>query len=158
MVKRKKLNEALGMPELERQSFEQQMNDLGVEVVKTKAALEWYKPATARRNRGLGDKISINKSGITLGKEAVKIFERNQPGYISIEVGIIKKRNRNYLAIRPVKNESGFTVTVLKKRTHRMGTKKLVKWLSSRGIKQGVYELREVKGGYMAIPEAEGLI
>jgi|GEM_PF-3557834 len=153
----KELYDALGAPTAldgdDERSFEQQMKDNNVEVAKPD--IEWYKPAMARRNTGLKDKISINKSGITFGNKIIEKLEKDQSGSVFISIGIIKKKTRagNVLAIKPVKNQGGFTITKTEKRSYRVGTKKLVRWLAERGIEQGVYELKEVEGGFIAVPE-----
>jgi len=153
------LRDALGAPaaldeDYYDRSFKQQMEDLGVEVVKPE--LEWYKPATVRRTSGLKDRISINKCGITFGKDAIAKIEKAEDGKVFISIGIIKTKKRNVMAIKPGKGKGGFTVTKTSKQSHRIGTKKLVKWLAERGIEQGVYELRAVEGGFVAVPEGGG--
>lgn len=140
--------------ELEKETFEEQMKALNVEIVKPE--IEWYKPATVRRTSGLKDRISINKCGITFGKDAIAKIEKAEDGKVFISIGIIKTKKRNVMAIKPGKGKGGFTVTKTSKQSHRIGTKKLVKWLAERGIEQGVYELRAVEGGFVAVPEGGG--
>src|SRR5690554_1317810 len=57
-------------------SFEEQMDDLGVEIVKPKTEIEWYEIGKAKRRGkfGLKNKVSINTAGVVLGGEVVKMF------------------------------------------------------------------------------------
>ena len=82
-------------------SFEEQMNDLGVEVVKPgKPEFEWYEPMFGRNNKGgLKDRISINSGGITIGSIAVERIGLNS----FITVGVVKIKNKNFMAIKPGK-------------------------------------------------------
>ena len=51
------------------ESFEEQMDALGVEIVKTKTTeVEWYKTDKSKLGKvGLKDKVSITSTGVTLG-------------------------------------------------------------------------------------------
>lgn len=50
-------------------------------------------------------------------------------------------------------SKNGFWVTKTKSNSYRVGTKALVEWLKEEGIKKGVYKLKEVKGGFIGVPE-----
>jgi len=138
----KKLSDVMGdisWPADEERSFGQQMNDIGVEVVKP--SIKWYKP-DLRRGGKLGDRISITKSCITLGqKVAEKINADNK-----IAVGIVENRGRTTLALR-IDDKKGMKITKTKKQSYRLGTKRLIKWLLEQGIEIGVYELKKTKDG-----------
>ena len=130
----------------EEESFEEQMDALGVEIVKTKTTeVEWYqRSAKSNRFGGLSERISFNASGITIGGQAIKKFPT---GYVS--VGVVEVKGKKTMAIRPAKD--GFKIFMSTKNSHRCGTKALVAWLESKGIKKGTYELREAGGGYIAV-------
>ena len=145
------LRDALGAPaELDEdyydRSFKQQMEDLGVEVVKPE--IEWYEPDLTRKQQGLGDRISVNKNCITLGRDFV---EKIGGVDTKISIGVVKDkaRNKTVLALRP-DNKKGMKITKTEKGSYRIGTPKLVKWLAKSGIRQGVYEIKEARGGYTA--------
>ena len=126
-------------------TFEEQMKALNVEIVKPE--IEWYEPDLTRKQQGLGDRISINKTCITLGKDfASKIGVDTK---ISVGIIIDKAKNRTVLALRP-DNKKGMKITKTEKGSCRIGTPKLVKWLAKSGIRQGVYEIKEARGGYAA--------
>ena len=71
MSRASELRDALGAPtalDKDDRNFDEQMEDLGVEVVKPKIQIEWYEINRAKRKGkfGLKDKVSVNSGGITL--------------------------------------------------------------------------------------------
>ena len=133
-------------------SFEEQMSDLNVEVVKPKETeTKWYK-ATPRNNKaGLGERISLSNTCITIGREAIKTF--GGPGS-KLKIGIKEIKNTKVITI--AHSENGLWISKTKSNSYRVGTKALVKWLKEEGAKRGVYRLKEVKGGWLAVPEGGG--
>jgi len=135
------------------ESFEQQMADLGVEVVRPKTKIEWYKTEKARAGKvGLRDKVSINSMGITLGGEVVKkIGEEPRVKVAVVKTKKIAGGEKITFILKP--GQSGLKICRTKSNSHRIGTKALAEWLISKGIKKGRYSLKEIKGGYMAVKE-----
>ena len=129
-------------------NFEQQMRDLDVEVVKPKETeTKWYKTTPRNNKVGLGEKISLSESCITIGSEAIKKIGPDS----KLEIEVKEIKNIKVIAIAHSKN--GFWVTKTKSNSYRIGTKALVEWLKEEGIKKGVYKLKEVKGGFIGVPE-----
>jgi hypothetical protein len=134
----------------EDRSFEEQMDDLGVKIIKPEKEISWYEPNFGRSGRvGLKDKVSIHSSGLTIGSQAI-----DQIGTTSkLKIGIIKVKNKSYVAIKMA--EDGLTITKTKVNSFRVGTKKLSEWLLKEGIEKGKYVLKAVDGGFILIPEGE---
>ena len=130
-------------------SFEEQMKDLNVEVKKPE--FMWYEPDYTRKQQGLKDNISINKTCITLGHDFVEKIEKIGSVNPRISIGIIKDKakNKTVLALRP-DSKKGMKITKNSGGSYRIGTPKLIKWLAENGIKQGVYETKETRGGFTA--------
>ncbi len=149
MSRASELRDALGAPtalDKDDRTFEEQMEDLNVEIVKPE--IEWYEPDLTRKQQGLGDRISINKTCITLGRD----FVEKIGGFdTKISVGVVKDkaRNKTVLAFRS-DNKKGMKITKTEGGSYRIGTRKLLKWLAQSGIGQGVYEVKEAGGGYTA--------
>ena len=132
-------------------SFEEQMEDLGVEVVKP-APLEpeWYEPDMRRSNKvGLKDKISVRKTSVTIGNQAIEEMGVNEE--CRIKIGTAKYKELIVLALKPANN--GLKITKSNKNSFRVGSKKLPEWLLTKGLKFGHYSLKKVKGGFIGIPE-----
>ena len=142
------LRDALGAPtalgDEEDRTPGQQLQDLGV-IERTE--IVWYRPDYRKGGPLPEGTISVNTAGITLSKE---VYTRLMAAGPKISVGIIKVRGKNRLALKPGK--TGFKVTVTSKGSHRYGTKKLANWLMEHGIENGLYEVKEVKGGWLAVP------
>ena len=138
--------EKLDDPGYDEETFEETMDNLSVEIVKPKTTeVEWYQRSPkSNRFGGLSERISFNASGITIGGQAIKKFPS---GYVS--VGVVEVKGKKTMVIKPAKD--GFKITMSTKNSHRCGSKALVVWLESKGIKKGTYELREAGGGYIAV-------
>ena len=120
-------------------TFEQQMRDLNVEVVRP--TVVWNEPVFHRK--GLHDCLSITENGITLGKEIAEKINAER-----LDVGVMERTQKKpTVALRPSKK--GYKVCK-KTSCYRLGSPKLIRWLRERGIELGVYEVKEIKGGYVA--------
>ena len=98
------LRDALGAPTAldadDERSFEEQMRDVGVEVVKPKVT--WYKTMTQRGGKvGLKDKISLNKSCLTFGGEVVEKIGADS----LLNFGLYEKNGKKYIAMRTSKKD-----------------------------------------------------
>jgi hypothetical protein len=132
-------------------NFKQQMADLGVEVVKPKIEIYWYKTMTQRSGRvGLKDKISLNKSCLTFGGEVVEKIGADS----LLNFGLYEKNGKKYIAIRTSKKD-GLRLTKTKTNSYRVGSEALAQWLLEQGMPLGKYRLQEIKGGWLAVPEGK---
>ncbi len=143
----------LNIDSVEDESFEQQMDALGVEVVKPALQEpEWYDPDFRRRNKiGLKDKISVQKTCITIGSQA--ILEMGVNENFKVKVGTAKYKGRIVLLLKLTNN--GLKITKSNKNSYRVGAKKLPEWLQGKGLRFGLYSLKKVEGGFIGIPEEE---
>ena len=138
------------------ETFEEQMNDLGVEVVRLKPVYEWYKPNdSSSGNAGLKDKISVTVAGITLGSEVVKMLGADS----RLKVAVVKTKKINgpeeiTFAIKSA--DKGLKIIKSTNNSSRFGSKNVMKWLFDNGIKKGRYELKQVDGGYIAVEVGGG--
>ena len=148
-MKREKL---FGAP-LEEESFEGQMNDLGVEVVKLKPEVEWYNSRV--RTGGLKDKVNLNNSCLTIGVEVAKILGEGARLKVAVvKTKKIKSSDEVTFALKPAVD--GLKIAKSASGSYRLGGKKMSEWLLGKGVKKGKYELRPVDGWYMAVPVAGG--
>ena len=139
------------------ESFEEQMDALGVEIVKTKTTeVEWYKTDKSKLGKvGLKDKVSITSTGVTLGGEVAKMF-----GDALIKVAVVKTKHRTGIeeitfALKPGKD--GLKISRTQANSYRIGAKALSEWLISKGLKKGSrYILKEIDGGYIAVACKDG--
>jgi hypothetical protein len=131
----------------EEESFEEQMANLGVEVVKPK--LTWYKTMTQRRGKvGLKDKISLSKSCITLGSEVVEKIGADS----LLNFGLYEKNGKKYIAMRTSKKD-GLKLRKTKANSYRVSSQALANFFIEQGMPLGKYRLQKIKGGWLAIPE-----
>lgn len=138
-------------------NFEEQMADLGVEVVKPKTEIEWYEINRAKRKGkfGLKDKVSVNSGGITLGGKAVEMIGTDS----RIKVAIVKIKSptgkeKLTFILKPAKN--GLKIVKTRANSCRIGSRALMEWLESKGIKKGWYKLEKIDGdGYKAVGPVE---
>ena len=139
-------------------SFEEQMDDLGVEVVKPQTEIEWYKigKAKSKGKHGLKDKISVNTGGITLGGKIAEKIGIN----VKVNVAIAKTKSptgkeKVTFILKPGKD--GLKIVKTKTNSCRIGSRALMEWLVNNGIKKGQYGIKKIEGGYMAVgPVGEG--
>ena len=132
-------------------NFKQQMADIGVEVVKPKTEICWYKSMTQRSGKvGLKDKISLTKSCLTFGSEIVEKIGADS----LLNFGLYEKNGKKYIAIRTSKKD-GLRLTKTKTNSCRVGSKALAQWLLEQGLPLGRYRLQEIKGGWLAVPEGK---
>ena len=149
--------EKLEDPGYDEESFEEQMDALGVEIVKTKTTeVEWYKTDKSKLGKvGLKDKVSITSTGVTLGGEVAKMF-----GDALIKVAVVKTKHRTGIeeitfALKPGKD--GLKISRTQANSYRIGAKALSEWLISKGLKKGSrYILKEIDGGYIAVACKDG--
>lgn len=128
--------------------FNQQMKDLGVEVVSPVEPV-WYEPDMRRSGKsGIKDKISVTKSGITIGAVALQTIGAKEG--TRIKIGVAETQKTISLVIKHHKD--GLKIVKSKANSHKVGTKKLSEWLLAKGIKPGLYRLEEIKGGWLAVP------
>jgi hypothetical protein len=138
-------------------SFEEQMADLGVEVVKPKTEIEWYEINRAKRKGkfGLKDKVSVNSGGITLGGKVVEMIGTDS----RIKVAIVKIKSptgkeKLTFILKPAKN--GLKIVKTRANSCRIGSRALMEWLESKGIKKGWYKLEKIDNdGYKAVGPVE---
>lgn len=156
MAKVSKKDRLFNEPDIDDRSFGQQMDGLGVEVVRPKIEVEWYKPDRSRRGRlGLLDKVSVNAGGIGLGRDVVDMIGEN----LRIKVAIAKtktplgKESLTFI-LKPVQ-AGGFMITKTRSSSYRLGSRPLAQWLMNGGIKKGWYRLEKIEGGYKAIAPVE---
>ena len=140
------------------ESFEEQMDALGVEIVKTKTTeVEWYKTDKSRAGQiGLKDKVSVTSTGVTLGGEVAKMF-----GDALIKVAVVKTKNnidgREETSFLLKPGKGGFKISRTKANSYRIGSKGISEWLFSKGIKKGRYSLKmQTEGVWLAVPEKRG--
>lgn len=138
----------------ENENFGETMEALGVEVVKPpKPRQEWYKPDLSRnKNAGIGDKISVTKTGITIGGLAVAKMGISS-GSHRLKVGITEHKKEKVLLFKSA--EDGLKVMKTKTNSYRIGTRKLYEWLDVKGIKFGLYSVKKIDGGWLAMLEKE---
>ena len=130
--------------------FKQQMADLGVEVVKPKTEICWYKSMTQRSGKvGLKDKISLTKSCLTFGGEVVEKIGADS----LLNFGLYEKNGKKYIVLRTSKD--GLKLSKTKANSCRVGSKALAQWLLEQGMPLGRYRLQEIKGGWLAVPEGK---
>ena len=153
-MKREKL---FGVP-LEEETFEEQMEALGVEVVKPKQEVEWYNSKGRAGKIGLKDKISVTAASITLGTEiAMKLG--GEGARLKVAVVTTKKINTpdQYEIIFVLKpSADGLKITRSNAGSYRLAAKKMVQWLITKGVKKGRYNLKPIDGGYLAVPVGGG--
>ena len=129
-------------------TFDEQMADLGVEVVKPKIEIYWYKTMTQRSGKvGLKDKISLTKSCLTFGGEVVEKIGADS----LLNFGLYEKNGKKYIVLRTSKD--GLRLTKTKTNSYRVGSEALTQWLRAQGLPLGRYRLQEIKGGWLAVPE-----
>jgi hypothetical protein len=130
-------------------TFEEQMADIGVEVVKPKTVICWYKSMTQRSGIvGLKDKISLNKSCLTFGGEVVEKIGADS----LLNFGLYEKNGKKYIVLRTSKKD-GLKLSKTKANSYRVGSKALAQWLLEQGMPLGRYRIQEIKGGWLAVPE-----
>lgn len=151
MSRASELRDALGAPtalDKDDRTFEEQMADIGVEVVKPKVT--WYKTMTQRSGKvGLKDKISLTKSCLTFGGEVVGKIGADS----LLNFGLYEKNDKKYIVLRTSKD--GLKLSKTKANSYRVGSKALAKWLRAQGMPLGRYRLQEIKGGWLAVPEGK---
>ena len=144
----------------EERSFEQQMNDLGVQVVrpeKPQEAPQEERPQIVWRggsmygkgSGGIGNMISITKTNISIGKPLMDAIGPDG----RLEFGVMEKNGRKMVAMKKVKH--GLKPYRTRDTSGaRVGSKSLLGWLAEAGIVRGLYRVSEVKGGWVAVLEA----
>jgi hypothetical protein len=142
--------DALGAPaalDEDDRSPEQQLADLGVEVVKP--ITKWYKPMTQRRGKvGLKDKISLTKSGFTFGVAAA---EEIGAGSL-LNFAVYERSGRRYIAIQK-SNKDGLKMHKTKNNSYRVSSEALARFFVGENMPLGKYRLEKIKGGWLAVPE-----
>ena len=141
----------------EEETFEETMDALGVEVVKTKTTeVEWYVPnEKSTGNAGLKDKVSVTVAGITLGCEVVKMLGADS----RLKIAVVKTKRINSpeevtFAIKST--DKGFKIIKSTNNSSRVSSKNMMKWLFENGVKRGRYKLKSADGGYIAVPCGDG--
>ena len=147
--------EKLDDPGYEEETFEEQMDALGVEIVKPKTEIERYKIDKSRAGKiGLKDKVSVTTTGITLGGEAVKMLGADS----RLKVAVIKITKAGIdeitFALKP--GNDGFKITRSRANSFRIGAKGVTEWLLAKGVKKGRYSLKKIEGGYIAAAVKDG--
>ena len=123
-------------------TVEEQMADLGVEVVKPK--ITWYKTTHQR----LKDKISLTKDCFTFGSEVVEKIGADS----LLNFALYEKGDKKYIAIQASKKD-GLRLHKTKTNSYRVSSQALASFFIEQGLPLGKYKLHEIKGGWLAVPE-----
>ena len=141
---------------LDDRSFEEQMRDLNVKIVKQKP--EKLKNITWLRSRGraspLVDKISVNKSIIGIGSKVYQMLA-DEKGGKKLQFAVAEYRDQKVLVIEV--DAAGYKLTQLKSGYIKVGSLALIKKIQSHGLPLGIYKVKKAKGGIICIPEGEQL-
>ena len=133
-------------------NFEEQMQDLGVEVKRQSNVLRnmtWL--STRGKATPLGNRISVNKSYIKLGGEAYTALTEAGGGeklrfataeYMGQKVIVIKTDKAGYKIYR---NKQGYAKT---------GSPAITAMIEDKGLPLGFYTVKKAKGGIICFPEA----
>ncbi|MGI6078288.1 MAG: hypothetical protein ACOYCB_09045 [Fastidiosipilaceae bacterium] len=133
------------------ETFGEQMNALGVEVVKQKPELKNIKWVSGwKKNKPLVDKVCVNKSSISFGDEALKIL-LDRSTHKKLQLATADFRNQKVLVIKT--SETGYVVVQGKTGRARAGSPGVMKKLQEHGLALGVYRVKKAKGGVICIPE-----
>lgn len=133
-------------------SFEQQMSDLGVEVVKQKPdhlkSIKWVS-GWSKVNH-LIDKVCINKSSVSFGDEVLGILFDDSNNK-KIQFATAELRGQKVLVIKTSK--TGYVVVQGKTGRARAGSSRVMQKLREHGLTLGVYRVKKARGGIICIPE-----
>ena len=153
LLERKPGEELLKRPDPlnEDRTFEEQMNDLGVQVVqKQKPEVVWHRSCNyGKGDGGIGNMISVNRTNLTIGKPVMDQIGAGE----RIEFGVMERNGKKMLVIK----KSKYGRKAYQKKPHeggRLTSKPLLNWLEEQGIVRGLYKVSEVKGGWIAVLEA----
>lgn len=128
----------------EKRSFEKEMEDLGVEVVKPQR--KWYLP---ERGREKVAHIAISRTTLTMSEAVIKALGDHE--YVCPGVHI-SPDGKIALALRPATKKTGYKLNVCKpgSPTRRFANARLIARMVADGLQYGKYEAQKVKGGVMA--------
>ncbi len=143
----------------EDRTFEEQMNDLGVQVVQKqkpeerlqeKPEVVWHRSCNyGKGDGGIGNMISVNRTNLTIGKPVMDQIGAGE----RIEFGVMERNGKKMIVIK--KNKYGWKA--YQKKPHeggRVTSTALLAWLEKQGVVRGLYKVSEVKGGWVATLEA----
>ena len=133
-------------------SFKEQMDALGVEVVKQKPDqlknIKWL--SGWGKIKPLVDNICVNKSSISFGDEVLEmLFEGN--AYRKLRFAVAEFRKQKVLVIKT--SETGYTIVQGKIGRARTGSPAVMRKLREHGLALGVYRAKKAKGGIICILE-----
>jgi len=154
------LRDVLGAPTTlgddDNRTFEEQMEDIGVEVERVKVIKPdgvvkpetiWYR-GQRKSFRGLKNKISLNNGGVGIGSKIAEVLGGKGA---RVNIGIYKKGTEKMIAIQ--KSETGrLSIRQTENNSFRLSSRSLSRWLQSQGMPLGKYLVMEAKGGLLAKP------
>ena len=152
------------IPCIDDRTFEQQMADLGVEVVSgkkpnsseqgKKLEIKWFAP-----NRGSSshrdDQVKVLSQFISFGDKPYRhLLAKSQDSKkLKVRIGMTTYEGRKCLYIKPVQ-AGGYKLSVYAKYdSNRAGSKALIKLILDAGLPKGRYDTVLVRGGVIAVPE-----
>ncbi len=108
--------------------------------------VKYFKKALGCRNDvRLIDYMSLGKGTIYFGKNA---FSKLDDKYYMF--GTAELKNKKIIVIKP--DKKGHKLSETKSGAGRVASKNLCEWLVKNGAKQGKYELKKIKGGFIGMP------
>lgn len=140
----------------EKESFEEQMADLGVKVERQKIEAKAVTPWLARGNAGRKPfpGIRLTKSYLAISKRiAEKLTQEAKDGIPRMALRVIEYEGKRALLFKY--DPRGYTITK-KSENHnfcRVATKAIIEALHEAGLKIGCYTVKRVADGYLAVQE-----
>ncbi len=140
----------------EEETFGEQMDALGVDVVKLKPKqpklenIKWL--SGWGKTKPLVDKVCINKSSISFGDEALQML-LDGSAYKKLQLATADFQGQKVLVIKTSK--TGYVIKQGKAGRARAGSPLVMRKLQECGLVLGVYRVKKAKGGVICIPEEE---
>ncbi len=144
----------------EERTFEEQMNDLGVQVVggnsqksNKRLDIKWFAPK-AGRSAYSDEQIKVLGAAITFGGKPYKhlLSKKSNDGDLRVKFGAIEYEGRLCLYIKPVE-AGGYKLLKQESGRIKSGSPSLVKMITEAGLPKGKYKSILVKGGVVGVPE-----
>ncbi len=136
-------------------TVEEQMNDLGVEVIKKKEepkeqlkVVATYAP-WSRREVYYFNGIKVTKGYIYVFPKAVEMFGDEYMDMIQV----CEYKGKRCIAFKVSEQERGLKIKRFQNGSAKIQSRNLTTWLNQHGIEEGVYKLKKVKNGFIAIKE-----
>ena len=144
----------------EDRTFEEQMNDLGVQVVggnsqksNKRLDIKWFAPK-AGKSAYSDEQIKVLGAAITFGGKPYKhlLSKKSNDGDLRVKFGAIKYEGRLCLYIKPVE-AGGYKLLKQESGRIKSGSPSLVNMITEAGLPKGKYKSILVKGGVVGVPE-----